>query len=60
MYKRADKSIGSLNKVYEGVEMKSFVDAVKLLTKWGQSKVGLSTYYIQMQYCAKVFIQMMK
>ena len=40
--------------------MNTIADIVKLLTKQGESKAGLSSYYTQMRYCGEVFVQMMK
>ena len=38
----------------------TFVELTRLLTKRGESKAGLSTYYINLRYSASVFTQMMK
>mmetsp|Transcript_21013 Transcript_21013/g.29472 ORF Transcript_21013/g.29472 Transcript_21013/m.29472 type:complete len:980 (-) Transcript_21013:30-2969(-) len=67
VYERGGKSIESLNEAYnnvynkdERVGMNTFTEIVKLLTKRGESKAGLSTYYIQLRYCGNVFVRMMK
>eukprot|EP00559_Dactyliosolen_fragilissimus_P007958 CAMPEP_0184871406 /NCGR_PEP_ID=MMETSP0580-20130426/40701_1 /TAXON_ID=1118495 /ORGANISM="Dactyliosolen fragilissimus" /LENGTH=1005 /DNA_ID=CAMNT_0027374063 /DNA_START=1121 /DNA_END=4139 /DNA_ORIENTATION=- len=67
VYERGGKSIESLNEAYnnvynqdERVGMNTFTEIVKLLTKRGESKAGLSTYYIQLRYCGNVFVWMMK
>ena len=64
---RGGKSIESINEAYnnsfaegERVGRDTFVDLTKLLTKKGESKAGLSTYYINLRYSASIFTQMMK
>ena len=67
VYEHGVKSIKSLNEAYnnvycqeEQVGMNMFTEIVKILTTCGKSKAGLSTYYIQLQYCRDMFFQMMK
>ena len=36
------------------------MEITKLLTKCGEFKAGLLTYYIHLRYCGLVFIQIMK
>ena len=67
VYERGGKSIESLNEAYstvyrkeERVDIHLFVDIVKLITKRGEAKVGLSTYYINFRYCSSVFVKIMK
>lgn len=63
MYERGGKSIECLNAAFndaysseDKVGMNLFTAIVKLLTKRGESKADLSTYYIQLRGSAKVFI----
>lgn len=56
VYERGDKSIESINEAYnstfpEGkrVERDTFVELTKLLTKKGESKVRVSTYFINLR-----------
>ena len=67
VYKRGGKSIESINDAYniifsegERVGRNTFVELTKLLTKKGESKAGLSVYYINLRYSASIFTQMMK
>jgi hypothetical protein len=43
----------------ECVRCDMFIDIVKLLTKRGESKCSLSTYYIYLCYCSSIFLKMM-
>ena len=56
-YERGGKFIKSLNKAYNDtfdenvrVGKPTFTKLIKLLTKKGESKAGLSTYYINLRY----------
>ena len=67
VYERGGKSIESLNETYNSLQEKedrvgrdTFTDIVKLLTKRGETKAGLSTYYIQLRYNSQVFTNMLK
>ena len=67
VYERGGKSIECLNIAYnnvfsmdERVGINTFTDIIKLLTKRGESKAGLSTYYIQLRSCSYIFIKMIK
>jgi len=67
VYERSGKNIESINEAYnntfaegERVGRDTFVELTKLLTKKGESKAGLSTYYINLRYSASIFTQMMK
>ena len=42
------------------VGRQTFNDMIKLLTKRGETKAGLSTYYIRMRYASNLFVSMMK
>ena len=44
----------------ERVGKHTFSLLLNLLTKRGESKAGLSTYYINLRYCSRVFSNMMK
>ena len=37
-----------------------FFDIMKILTKHGESKSGLSTYYISIRHALSIFVKMMK
>ena len=67
VYERGGKSIKSLTEAYnnsfiasERVGKHTFSLLLNLLTKRGESKAGLSTYYINLRYCSRVFSNMMK
>ena len=44
----------------ERVGRHTFALIVKLLTRRGEAKAGLSTYYISLRYSGNIFISMMK
>lgn len=65
VYERGGKSVESIYGAYQNVYpdtfrvgVHTFSDLVKLLTKRGESKAGISTYYIQFRYCGKIFSEM--
>lgn len=65
LYERGGKSVERLFEAYKSVHPENqrigrilFIDIVKLLTKRGESKAGLSTYYINLRYASSVFKQM--
>ena len=68
VYERGGKSIESIFDAYcstfqnqkERVGRDTFFELIKLLTKKGESKAGLSTYYINLRYSSKTFVEMMK
>lgn len=67
VYERGGKSIRALNKSYNDTFDKDkrvgqhlFFDLMKFMTRRGESKAGLSTYYIQLRYSGSVFIRMVK
>lgn len=66
VYERGGKSIRSLNDSYNAsfdkdhrVGRDTFFHIAKFLTKRGESKAGLSTYYIQLRYSGNIFTRMM-
>lgn len=67
VYERGGRSIKALKKSYDDsfdkedrVGWHTFLSLIQLLTRRGESKAGLSTYYIQLRYSASVFVRMMK
>ena len=68
VYERGGKSMESIFEAYsntfedkdERVGRDTFIELLKLLTKKGESKAGLSTYYINLRYHSKIFVEMMK
>lgn len=67
IYERGGKSVESLYEAYKKsfpkkdvIGRDTFTDLGKLLTKRGESKAGLSTYYIQLRYSGKILVEMMK
>ena len=65
-YERGGKSIESLLEAYreafvedKRVGAHTFAEIMRLLTKRGESKCGLSTYYIHFRYFGSVFRRMM-
>ena len=66
VYDCGGKSYDNLYKAYvnshqenECVGRKTFIDFITLLTKRGETKAGLSTYYINFRYASKTFLQRM-
>ena len=68
VHEQGGKSIKSFFDAYcsafqdrqERVGRDTFAELIKLLTKKGESKAGLSTYYISLRYNSKIFVMMMK
>ena len=66
IYERGGKYIDDLHKNYidsvsneNALGYKTFQDIVKLLTKRGEAKAGLSAHFIRFQYIGRVFEDML-
>jgi hypothetical protein len=67
VYERGGKTKESLFKSYKDalqdpllrVGEQTFLDILKLITKRGETKAGLSTYYIRMRYSSQTFLDML-
>ena len=60
IYERGGQTINDLHVAYtdsfeQTVGFATFRDIVRLLTKRGEAKCGLSTYYIRFRYVGKLF-----
>ena len=51
--------INAYPNVDERVGKHTFHDLIKLMTKCGEAKAGLSTYYIRFRNASKIFVEMM-